>query len=145
MYLDHRTHPHPGVHRVQDCLVAHPEKKPALAQLAPVAASSARHLTRVFRSATGITPKQFAAKVKVQVARDLLADPQRTVEAIAESCGFEDARQRFVESDRIIFTAGGLSSGIDLALHVVELYFGRDVETAKYIEYEGKGWLRDAG
>ena len=54
---------------------------------------------------------------------------------------------RFVESDPVIFTAGGLSSGIDLALHVVELYFGRDVadKTAKYMEYEGKGWLRDAG
>ena len=54
---------------------------------------------------------------------------------------------RFVESDPVIFTAGGLSSGIDLALHVVELYFGRDVadKTAKYLEYEGKGWLRDAG
>jgi transcriptional regulator GlxA family with amidase domain len=73
--------------------VAHPEKKPALAQLARIAALSPRHLTRVFRGATGTTPKQFAAKVKVQVARDLLADPQRTVEAIAESCGFEDARQ----------------------------------------------------
>jgi transcriptional regulator GlxA family with amidase domain len=54
---------------------------------------------------------------------------------------------RFVESDPVIFTAGGLSSGIDLALHLVELYFGRDVadKTAKYMEYEGKGWLRDAG
>jgi transcriptional regulator GlxA family with amidase domain len=54
---------------------------------------------------------------------------------------------RFVESDPVIFTAGGLSSGIDLALHVVELYFGREVadKTAKYMEYEGKGWLRDAG
>jgi len=52
-----------------------------------------------------------------------------------------------VESDPVVFTAGGLSSGIDLALHVVELYFGRDVadKTAKYMEYEGKGWLRDAG
>ena len=93
VYLDHRTHLHPGVHRVQDWLVAHPEKKPALAELARIAALSPRHLTRVFRSATGLTPKQFAAKIKVQVARDLLADPQRSVEAIAESCGFEDARQ----------------------------------------------------
>jgi len=93
VYLDHRTHLHPGVHRVQDFLVAHPDKKPELAQLARIAALSPRHLSRVFRSATGITPKQFAAKVKVQVARDLLDDPQRTVESIAESCGFEDARQ----------------------------------------------------
>jgi transcriptional regulator GlxA family with amidase domain len=93
VYLDHRTHLHPGVHRVQDWLVAHPETKPVLAELAHIAALSPRHFARVFRQATGVTAKQFAAKVKVSVARDLLADPQRSVESIAESCGFEDARQ----------------------------------------------------
>ncbi len=48
---------------------------------------------------------------------------------------------RFVENDRIS-SAGGLSSGIDLALHVVERYFGRKVaqQTADYMEYEGPGW-----
>jgi transcriptional regulator GlxA family with amidase domain len=52
--------------------------------------------------------------------------------------------KRFVRSDTGIFTAGGLTSGIDLALHVVELYFGRQVaeKTAKYMEYEGTGWQR---
>ena len=52
--------------------------------------------------------------------------------------------KRFVESGPHLFTAGGLSSGIDLALHVVELYFGRPVadSTAKYMEYEGQGWTR---
>jgi transcriptional regulator GlxA family with amidase domain len=93
VYLDHRTHLHPGVHRVQDWLVANANRKPALSQLARIAGMSPRHLARVFRRATGVTPKQFAAKVKVQVARDLLGDPQRTVEAIAASCGFDDARQ----------------------------------------------------
>jgi transcriptional regulator GlxA family with amidase domain len=93
VYLDHRTHLHPGVHRVQDFLVAHPERKASLAALARIAAMSPRNLARVFRRATGITPHQFATKVKVQVARDLLGDPQRTVEGIAASCGFEDARQ----------------------------------------------------
>lgn len=50
---------------------------------------------------------------------------------------------RYVESDSVIFTAGGLSSGIDLALHVVELYFGRDAAqtTADMMEYEGHGWM----
>ena len=49
---------------------------------------------------------------------------------------------RYVRSDAVIFTAGGLTSGIDLALHVVELYFGRDVaeRTAGYMEYEGTRW-----
>jgi len=45
----------------------------------------------------------------------------------------------------VVFTAGGLSSGIDLALHIVELYFGREVaaDTARTMEYEGEGWLGD--
>jgi transcriptional regulator GlxA family with amidase domain len=49
---------------------------------------------------------------------------------------------RFVEGDQIS-TAGGLSSGIDLALRVVERYFGRDTAqaTAFYMEYQGKGWI----
>jgi transcriptional regulator GlxA family with amidase domain len=48
---------------------------------------------------------------------------------------------RFVESGRFA-TAGGLTSGIDLALHVVERYFGRDVAqvTASYMEYQSTGW-----
>jgi transcriptional regulator GlxA family with amidase domain len=49
---------------------------------------------------------------------------------------------RFVEGEQIS-TAGGLSSGIDLALRVVERYFGRTVaeETAFYMEYQGKAWI----
>jgi transcriptional regulator GlxA family with amidase domain len=49
---------------------------------------------------------------------------------------------RFVEGPRIS-TAGGLTSGIDLALRVVERYFGRPVasRTAEYMEYQSKGWM----
>ena len=52
---------------------------------------------------------------------------------------------RYVQSDSKVFTAGGLSAGIDLALHIVELYFGRSVaeSTARTLEYEGKGWMGD--
>jgi putative intracellular protease/amidase/YHS domain-containing protein len=49
---------------------------------------------------------------------------------------------RFVE-DGNLATAGGLSSGIDLALRVVERYFGRDIaqRTAYDLEYQGQGWM----
>lgn len=49
---------------------------------------------------------------------------------------------RFVE-DGNLATAGGLSSGIDLALRVVERYYGRDVaeQTAYNMEYQGQGWM----
>jgi transcriptional regulator GlxA family with amidase domain len=55
-------------------------------------------------------------------------------------------RSRWVQSDPVIATAGGVFSGIDLALHVVERYFGRAVaaRTAKYMEYESDGWTRGA-
>jgi putative intracellular protease/amidase/YHS domain-containing protein len=49
---------------------------------------------------------------------------------------------RFVE-DGNLASAGGLSSGIDLALRVVERYFGREVaqQTAYDMEYQGLGWM----
>ena len=59
---------------------------------------------------------------------------------------FPDVRMvrgaRFVEAGNLA-TAGGLSSGIDLSLRVVERYFGRDVaaQTAYYMEYQGQGWM----
>jgi transcriptional regulator GlxA family with amidase domain len=54
--------------------------------------------------------------------------------------------RRYVQSGDRLFTAGGLSSGIDLALHVVALYFGTDTaeRTAAYMEYEGDDWRTGA-
>jgi transcriptional regulator GlxA family with amidase domain len=48
---------------------------------------------------------------------------------------------RFVENDKVS-TAGGLTSGIDLALHVVERYYGHEIAqaTADYLEYTGQLW-----
>jgi len=48
---------------------------------------------------------------------------------------------RFVENGKVA-TAGGLTSGIDLALHVVERYYGRETAqvTADYLEYKGELW-----
>jgi transcriptional regulator GlxA family with amidase domain len=50
--------------------------------------------------------------------------------------------RRYVQSDDVIYTAGGLTSGIDLAMHIVEEYLGRDAaqRTADYMEYQGMGW-----
>jgi transcriptional regulator GlxA family with amidase domain len=53
---------------------------------------------------------------------------------------------RFVEGAPNLATAGGLTSGIDLALRVVERYFGGEVaqRTADYMEYQGRGWITPA-
>lgn len=49
---------------------------------------------------------------------------------------------RFVEEKKFS-SAGGLTSGIDLALRVVERYFGRAAaeKTAFYMEYQSKSWM----
>ena len=54
---------------------------------------------------------------------------------------------RYVRSDDTIFTAGGLTSGIDLALHMVALYYGEKeaASTANYMEYSGTGWRSPVG
>jgi len=54
---------------------------------------------------------------------------------------------RYVQSDPLILTAGGLSSGIDSALHVVELYYGPKVAQAAAddMEYQGQGGRPNAG
>jgi transcriptional regulator GlxA family with amidase domain len=50
--------------------------------------------------------------------------------------------RRFVRSTDTIYTAGGLTSGIDLALHLVAKRFGDAAAqaTADWMEYEGQGW-----
>lgn len=54
---------------------------------------------------------------------------------------------RFVQTDPITYTAGGLTSGVDLSLHLVADYFGQDVaqSTADYMEYQGTGWKSNQG
>ena len=93
IYLEYRTHLHAGIHRVQDWLIAHPDERATLTDLARVAALSPRHLTRVFRQATGVSIQDFRTRLRLERARSLLRDPSLTVEAVAARCGFESARQ----------------------------------------------------
>lgn len=54
---------------------------------------------------------------------------------------------RYVQSDPTIFTSSGLTSGMDLAFHIVAEIYGDDVaqRTADYMEYQGTGWKTSAG
>jgi YHS domain-containing protein/putative intracellular protease/amidase len=53
---------------------------------------------------------------------------------------------RFVDEGNVA-TSGGLSSGMDLAFHVVERYYGREVaqNAALWLEYQGEGWKDFSG
>ena len=51
--------------------------------------------------------------------------------------GIPQPSLRFIQSDDRIWTAAGISAGIDLALHLTELTFGKELAlaTATYMEY----------
>ena len=53
--------------------------------------------------------------------------------------------RRWVQSDPVIFTSGTTGAGIDLALHIVDLYFGRAVaeRAALIMNYPGQDWKGD--
>jgi len=93
IYLDYRTHLHPGVHKVQDLMLRKIEERPTIAQLAREAGMSPRNLTRVFRQATGITLKKFSQELKLEIAGQLFRNPDYGMDAVASLCGFTDARQ----------------------------------------------------
>ena len=87
IYLDFRTHLHPGVHRVQDWIVRNPDRQATIPLLADIAGMSPRSLTRSFRGATGITVHEFTTRVRMELAKTLVHEPSLTMEAIAQRCG----------------------------------------------------------
>jgi transcriptional regulator GlxA family with amidase domain len=92
IYLSFRDHLHPGVHRIQDWLGSHFAEPVRLPRLAKLASMSSRNLVRAFKTATGLTPLQYQQRLRLEFAGSLLRDSRLTLESIAESCGFADAR-----------------------------------------------------
>jgi len=91
--LDYRTHGHAGVHRVQDYLIANVDRKTRIPELAAIAQMGTRTLTRAFRVSTGLSIAEYRSKMRLEAARALLRDPKATVSRVAETVGFNDARQ----------------------------------------------------
>jgi len=93
IYLDYKTHFNSAIHKVQDFIISHPRNNPTLDELAEVGNISVRNLTRMFKHATGHTVIEFKNAVKIELASTLLHNPDFTIEKIAVSCGFQNARQ----------------------------------------------------
>lgn len=91
-WLAFRDHLHPAVHRAQDAISRAPERPWPLAELAKHAHASVRNLTRLFREHTGTTVADYHQRLRVARARQLLEDPQRSMERVAELTGFGSAR-----------------------------------------------------
>lgn len=92
-WLEGRNHTHPAVHDVQDALAADPARDWDLPSLAAIAATSSRHLARLFREHAGTNPIDYLHRLRIGLARQLLTQTSLDIEHVAESSGFGSARQ----------------------------------------------------
>lgn len=93
VYLDFRNHLNPKVHQVQDYLLDHVSGENSLETLAAIVHMSPRNLSRVFKESTGSTILAYLTRLRLEVARTLLHNPEYTLDYIAAQCGFKTARQ----------------------------------------------------
>lgn len=91
-WVSGRNHLHPALHRVQDALSAAPCEDWTVTRMASLACTSSRHLARLFSEHAGISPLDYLHRLRVSVARELLAQSTLDMETIAERSGFGSAR-----------------------------------------------------
>lgn len=89
--LTPREAKHPVLRQVMDAVVADPAALHSLESLARDAGVSTRHLGRLFRSDTGMTPGQYLESVRLESAQLLLEAGNESVETVAGHSGFGSA------------------------------------------------------
>lgn len=79
------------VRRVNDYLEKHFHQKLSIEELARVFAISTRHLSRVFRQQTHKSISESLQQIRIERAKQMLAETNRTVESISSFVGFNDS------------------------------------------------------
>ncbi|CAN5167934.1 helix-turn-helix domain-containing protein [soil metagenome] len=92
-WLEGRSHIHPAIHRAQDAITADPTADWSVERLAEVAGASPRNLSRLFNEHAGLSVTDYVNRMRVALARELLAGSRLDIEAVAERAGFASARQ----------------------------------------------------
>ncbi|HSS21700.1 MAG TPA: GlxA family transcriptional regulator [Pyrinomonadaceae bacterium] len=90
-----------SIHELQVWIADHLEKNLSVEVLAQRVAMSVRNFERVFTRETGCTPARYVAQLRVEAARRLLEETEKSIEQIARNCGFASAdlmRRAFVRS-----------------------------------------------
>lgn len=91
-WLEGRNHLHQVVHRAQDAIAANPAHDWSLDELGQLAGASARNLSRLFMTHTGMTVMMAINHTRLTVVQTLLAQTDLTMEQVAERAGFASAR-----------------------------------------------------
>jgi AraC family transcriptional regulator, regulatory protein of adaptative response / methylated-DNA-[protein]-cysteine methyltransferase len=102
-------------------LVARAEEPPTLAQMAKAAGLSRYHFHRLFKAATGVTPKDYVAQNRADKVRKELTRSRTVTEAIYDS-GFNSNGRFYEKSDALLgmsptdYRAGGAGAAIRFAV-----------------------------
>jgi AraC family transcriptional regulator of adaptative response/methylated-DNA-[protein]-cysteine methyltransferase len=102
-------------------LIETSEEVPDLEALAAEAGMSRFHFHRVFREATGVTPRQYAAARRAERVRDALAEGRTVTDAIYEA-GFASSAPFYADAEAVLgmrpkrFQAGGKGETILFAV-----------------------------
>jgi transcriptional regulator GlxA family with amidase domain len=92
-WLEGRNHLHVGLHRAQDAIAANPAHPWTAAELAAVAHTSPRHLTRLFHLHASTSPLDYIHRLRVALAREMLTNSTLDLERVAAKAGFGSSRQ----------------------------------------------------
>jgi transcriptional regulator GlxA family with amidase domain len=92
IYLQGRQHINHPIHLVQDHITRHLHDKLIIEELAELVFISPRNLTRLFKSATGITIGQYIRSLRQEKAKQLLKTKHK-VAWVAKECGFSSPAQ----------------------------------------------------
>lgn len=92
IFMQYRNHLDERIHTVQDWLTQHIHEKITIGQLAELAFTSPRHLTRLFRQTTGITIAEYREQLQVARALQMLKEQHKITET-AQACGFKSTNQ----------------------------------------------------
>jgi AraC family transcriptional regulator of arabinose operon len=79
------------VQRAADYLASHPDQPFHLEKLAAHCGLSPSRLSHLFRAVMGATPQRFAETLRMDIARQLLAQTNLSVGEVAQEVGFADA------------------------------------------------------
>lgn len=102
---------HDGIRRARELLADRRTERISLRELAAEAELSRFHLLRQFKASTGLTPWQYQAQQRIELARSLLR-AGRPISQVAQHCGFVDQShfsrvfKRFVGVPPGLFASG---------------------------------------
>lgn len=91
-FLAHRRHLHPVVHRIQDSIAADSKRNWDMASLAAVGHVSERHLLRLFREHSDVSPLEYLEAIRLERARKSL-ERGASVTYAADASGFQSGLQ----------------------------------------------------